>query len=109
MGLRLILILLKLLFALIRLRKRLKPFKRLYVFLPQVYKFRVGIKVGFSRPINMSAKEKEKGRRKREKKRERRKEKKRRKKRREKREKFKGKERRINRRIKKKGKGEKGE
>ena len=42
-GLRLILALLKSLLALIRLRKRLKPFGRLYPFLFKIYKFRVGL------------------------------------------------------------------
>ena len=42
-GLRLILVLLKSLLALIRLRKRLKPFGKLYSLLFGVYKFRVGL------------------------------------------------------------------
>ena len=40
-GLKLILALLKLLLALIRLKKRLKPFGKLYPFLFRIYKFRV--------------------------------------------------------------------
>ena len=45
MGLRPILTLLKLLLALIRLGKRLKPSKKLYALLPRIYKFRVGLKL----------------------------------------------------------------
>ena len=47
-GLRLILALLKLLLALIRLGKRLKPSERLCAFLPGIYKFRVGLGLVFS-------------------------------------------------------------
>ena len=41
--LRLILALLKLLLTLIKLKKRLKPFGRLYLFLLKIFKFRVGL------------------------------------------------------------------
>ena len=46
-GLRPILALLKSLLTLIRLRRRLKPFERLYALLLGIYKFQVGLKLIF--------------------------------------------------------------